>query len=192
MHPLLLEQAYVTEDLLAGLDDLDSSFRGWVLAKRRTLCDRLLRALEKGLTRYRRDPQKESLLAEAIINLDPTHEEACRRLMHASATAGRTAQALRAYKALWDLLDEDYGMEPSAATQELVAKIKMGGYEPQSQKEQEKIRESSVRPTSLTRLQTRSFLKESPKQGCYCRCSQSTLSRSTPTDLTSPTDSVSF
>jgi tetratricopeptide (TPR) repeat protein len=37
---------------------------------------------------------------------------------------------LRVYKALWDLLDEDYGMEPAEATQKLVADIKTGVFEP--------------------------------------------------------------
>ena len=40
------------------------------------------------------------------------------------------ANALRIYKALWDLLDRDYGMEPSRATQDLVAQIKLGDFEP--------------------------------------------------------------
>jgi DNA-binding SARP family transcriptional activator len=129
VHPLLLERPRLADDLLAGLDDLDPSFRVWVLAKRETLRDRLMRALEEALAKERRDPHKESLLAEALINLDPTHEEACRRMMLACATTGRTAHALRAYKALWNLLDEDYGMEPAAATQELVAQIKLGAYD---------------------------------------------------------------
>ncbi len=129
VHPLLLERPHLTDDLLTGLEDLDPSFRTWVLAKRHTLSDRLLRALERGLAQNLHDPNKEARLAEAIISLDPTHEDACRRLMHASATTGRTAHALRTYKTLWDLLDEDYGMEPSKATQELVAKIKLGAYE---------------------------------------------------------------
>jgi DNA-binding SARP family transcriptional activator len=135
VHPLLLERPHLTDDLLAGLDDLDPSFRGWVLAKRHTLSDRLLRALEQALARNLHDPNKEALLAEAIINLDPTHEDACRRLMHANATSGRTAHALRAYKTLWDLLDQDYGMEPSKATQDLVAEIKLGAYEHGPQQE---------------------------------------------------------
>jgi TolB-like protein len=46
------------------------------------------------------------------------------------ASMGRTAHALRVYKALWDLLDDDYAMEPSAATQALVADIKLGVYGP--------------------------------------------------------------
>jgi DNA-binding SARP family transcriptional activator len=42
---------------------------------------------------------------------------------------GDVAGALRIYKALWDLLDRDYGMEPSPATEELVANIKLGAFE---------------------------------------------------------------
>jgi DNA-binding SARP family transcriptional activator/TolB-like protein len=134
VHPLLLERPHLVDDFLAGLEDIDPSFRVWVLAKRHTLSDRLLRALEHALARNLHDPDqearlREARLAEAIFNLDPTHEEACRRLMHANATAGRTAHALRAYKTLWDLLDEDYGMEPSKPTQDLVARIKLGAYE---------------------------------------------------------------
>jgi DNA-binding SARP family transcriptional activator/TolB-like protein len=148
VHPLLLERPHLTDDLLAGLEDLDPSFRVWVLAKRRTLRDRLSRALENALARERSDPHKEGRLAEAILNLDPTHEEACRRLMHARASAGCTAQALGAYKALWDLLDEDYGIEPSAATQKLVAEIKMGAYERDEQTPNEGIENLGEIPTA--------------------------------------------
>ena len=41
-----------------------------------------------------------------------------------------TAGALRIYKALWELLDRDYGMEPSKVTQDLVASVKLGELEP--------------------------------------------------------------
>jgi TolB-like protein len=68
-------------------------------------------------------------IAAAIVNLDPTHEEASCHLMQVHAEQGDVAGALRIYKALWDLLDEDYGMEPSAATKDLVAKIKLGDFE---------------------------------------------------------------
>ena len=46
--------------------------------------------------------------------------------MRAHAEEGDVAGALRIYKALWDLLDRDYAMEPSSATEELVANIKLG------------------------------------------------------------------
>lgn len=153
VHPLLLDRPRLSDDLLAGLEDLDPSFRVWVLAKRQTLLDRLLRALERGLTQESIDPRKETDLAEAIINLDPTHEEACRRLMRAHATLGRTTQALRVYKALWDVLDEDYGMEPSAATQKLVAEIKMGVHEPKEQMPNTGIEDRAANPAAIVEAQ---------------------------------------
>jgi DNA-binding SARP family transcriptional activator len=131
VHPLLIERPHLTDDLLVGLEDLDPAFRVWVLAKRQTLSDRLLRALENVLAQQGHDLSDEGRVAEAILNLDATHEHACRRLMRAHAAAGNTARALNSYKSLWDLLDKEYDMEPSAATQQLVAEIKMGSFEPE-------------------------------------------------------------
>jgi DNA-binding SARP family transcriptional activator len=130
VHPLLLERQNLADDLLAGLEDLDPSFRSWLLAKRHTVRDRLLRALENALADETRDLTTQGNLAQAVLNLDPTHEDAVRRLMRARAMIGDTAGALRVYKTLWDLLDEDYGMEPAEATQKLVADIKIGAFEP--------------------------------------------------------------
>jgi len=128
-HPLLLNALRAAESLLAGFEDIDPEFRGWLMAKRQTFQDRLLRGLETGLVSDSTEPRERKLLAEAIINLDPTHEEACRILMQARAEEGDISGALRAYKALWDLLDEEYGMEPSIRTQQLVAEIKQGNIE---------------------------------------------------------------
>jgi DNA-binding SARP family transcriptional activator/TolB-like protein len=130
VHPLLLDAPALDERLLEGMDDLDPSFRVWVLAKRQTVHERLMRSLEAGLigANVPRDTKKK--FAAAIVNLDPTHEHACRYLMLAHAEEGDVAGALRIYKSLWDLLDRDYGMEPSPATEELVASIKLGVFEP--------------------------------------------------------------
>jgi DNA-binding SARP family transcriptional activator/TolB-like protein len=130
VHPLLLDAPALDERLLEGMDDLDPSFRVWVLAKRQTVHERLMRSLEAGLigANVPRDIKKK--FAAAIVNLDPTHEHACRYLMLAHAEEGDIAGAVRIYKSLWDLLDRDYGMEPSPATEELVANIKLGVFEP--------------------------------------------------------------
>ena len=130
VHPLLLERRNLADELMAGLEDLDPSFSSWLLAKRHTIRDRLLRALESALASDTGDLAAQGKLAQAILNLDPTHEDAARRLMRARAMVGDTGGALRVYKALWDLLDEDYGMEPAEATQKLVAEIKTGLLEP--------------------------------------------------------------
>lgn len=129
VHPLLLSTQRLAHRLLENLDDIDPSFRGWLLAKRQTFHDRLLRTLEDGLRDGAVDAKGRRLIAEALVSLDPTHEEACRNLMKSRAEEGDIGAALRVYKALWDLLDEDYGMEPSAKTQQLVAEIKQGAFD---------------------------------------------------------------
>lgn len=129
VHPLLLNTNRATDLLLDGYDDIDPAFRVWLLARRQTLHDRIIRALEGGLRDGSVDAEEQVRMAEALLNLDPTHEEACRYLMRSRALSGDTAAALRIYKTLWDLLDCDYDMEPSAKTQKLVADIKRGLFE---------------------------------------------------------------
>src|ERR1044071_4588636 len=126
VHPLLLDTPQLDGRLLEGMDDLDPSFRVWVLAKRQTIHERLMRNLDEGLTSAHVPADAKKRIAAAVVNLDPTHEYACRHLMRAHAEEGDVGAALRIYKALWDLLDRDYAMEPSSATEELVANIKLG------------------------------------------------------------------
>jgi DNA-binding SARP family transcriptional activator/TolB-like protein len=128
-HPLLMDRPRLLDSLLDGFDDLDPSFRVWLLAKRETIKNRIMRSLEGGLRDESLSADVRSQLAAGIINLDPTHEEACRVLMRAKAEAGDTSGALRVYKTLWDLLDADYDMEPAAATQRLVADVKSGAFD---------------------------------------------------------------
>ncbi len=128
-HPLLMTSPRLMETLLAGLDDIDASFRVWLLAKRQNFNDRILRSLEAGLKNIELDAASRRQLAEAIISLDPTHEEACRYAMQVRAEAGDLSGALRVYKTLWDILDDEYGMEPSVKTQQLIADIKNGEFE---------------------------------------------------------------
>jgi DNA-binding SARP family transcriptional activator/TolB-like protein len=131
VHPLLLNTPRLGERILEGMDDLDPSFRVWVLAKRQTIYEGLMRSLGVRLAAPDIAATAKNRIAAAIVNLDPTHEEACCHLMRMHAEDGDIAGALRIYKALWYLLDRDYGMEPSPATEELVARIKLGAFEKQ-------------------------------------------------------------
>ncbi|SDR42523.1 DNA-binding transcriptional activator of the SARP family [Rhizobiales bacterium GAS191] len=133
-HPLLLNTPQLTDRLCEGLDDLDPSFRVWIIAKRQTILDRLLRSLNAGLASPNVAASVKQELAAAILNLDPTHEEACRYAMEARAVAGDVAGALRLYKALWDLLDQEYAMEPGPETQDLVARVKLGEFDRPSER----------------------------------------------------------
>src|SRR4051812_22505854 len=113
IDPLLLNTPDLGEKILEGMDDLDSSFRIWILAKRQTINDRLMRSLGAGLVAKDIAADVKTEIATAIVNLDPTHEEACCHLTRVHAERGDVAGALRIYKALWNLLDRDYGMEPA-------------------------------------------------------------------------------
>jgi DNA-binding SARP family transcriptional activator/TolB-like protein/tetratricopeptide (TPR) repeat protein len=125
----LLHQARLSETLLAGFDDLDQSFHTWLMARRQALHDRLIRGLEEGYRDQTLDQRRRRRLAEATLLLDPTHEEACRVVMRGAAEAGEIGAAIRAYDELYRLLDVDYDMEPSVATQELIAEVKQGKFD---------------------------------------------------------------
>jgi DNA-binding SARP family transcriptional activator/tetratricopeptide (TPR) repeat protein len=125
-HPLLLQSVRPMERLLDELDAVDPAFRVWLLAKRQSLGDRLMRLIETAMRDGTRPAADREGLARALRNLDPTHEEAARLLIRVRAEAGDIGGALGIYKALWDLLDDEYDVEPSRETQELIAAIKLG------------------------------------------------------------------
>lgn len=123
----LLDRKRLADALLQGLDDIDPSFRIWLLVQRQALAEKLARGLE-GLLDGGGEVARDA--AVALLNLDPTHERACRHAMRDAALAGDVAAALRLYKRLWDLLEEEYGTEPSEPTQALVVQIKNGVLRP--------------------------------------------------------------
>lgn len=85
-------------------------------------------ALRMGLERVAAGtaPEAAERAAVALLQLDPSNEVAARRLMTLAAGRGDTGRALSVYAALWDHLDDVYGMEPSPETQDLVTRIKCG------------------------------------------------------------------
>lgn len=123
VHPRLLDTQRIDETLLAGLDHTDAAFNVWVLAKRQLLRDRLTLALERLLSSG--SSADSDAAALALLNIDPTHEVACRHLIRARATRGDVGGAMKVYKNLWDLLEAEYDIEPSKETQDLVVSIKL-------------------------------------------------------------------
>ena len=127
-HAILLDRDRATEGLLNELESVDPAFRSWLLAKRQSLHDRLVAHLEDAL-RGQTDAaaiRSEEQVARALMKLDPTHEEAARALIRARVAAGDIGDALGIYKALWKLLEDEYDVEPSKETQELIAAVKLG------------------------------------------------------------------
>jgi DNA-binding SARP family transcriptional activator len=127
-HAILLERERAPASLLSELEAVDPSFRGWLLAKRQSLHDRLVSHLEDALRRQTdaASGHNEEQVARALMKLDPTHEEAARALIRTRVAAGDMAGALDIYKGLWTLLENEYDVEPSKETQELIAGVKLG------------------------------------------------------------------
>jgi DNA-binding SARP family transcriptional activator/TolB-like protein len=123
-HPLLLKQQNLVDNILAEVESSDPAFQTWVLAKRQTIRDQLIRNLETALRVQIKITEIGRDIAFAILNLDQTHEEACRYLIRAHVEDGEIGSALKVYKNLWDLLDADYDVEPTQQTQDLIAEIK--------------------------------------------------------------------
>jgi adenylate cyclase len=125
---LLFERAQLSETLLAGYDDLDQSFGEWLTLERSNLLQRLMRRLDEQLANAALSRRELKRVANALIQLNPGHEGGFQALIRQYADDGDTGGALAAYKKLWDWLDEEYAMEPSEKTQELIAAIKSGSY----------------------------------------------------------------
>jgi DNA-binding SARP family transcriptional activator len=115
--------------LFADLLDLDPDFNLWIAVQRERLSAQLVSALEGAIAAETRETQLLAL-AEALARVDPTHEGACRAAMQAHVALGDTAQAMRTYERLWQVLDEELEVEPSEKTQSLYVAIKQGQARP--------------------------------------------------------------
>lgn len=130
LPPELLDPAAQPVRILHGYGDLDPSFAAWLGVLRQGWQDRYVAKLQAMMRASGSDPQTAGSAAEALIRIDLTHEEAHRHLIRQHADDGNTAAALRQYKILWGLLDEDFDMEPDDETQALIAEIKSGTFVP--------------------------------------------------------------
>ncbi len=86
VHARLVGTQRLSETLLENLDGLDPGFEIWVRAKRQLLHDKFTSALEAML-----QPEGAAAAAPAavaLLNLDPTHEPACRHLIRVHAKQG--------------------------------------------------------------------------------------------------------
>ncbi|VAX08832.1 diguanylate cyclase/phosphodiesterase (GGDEF & EAL domains) with PAS/PAC sensor(s), partial [hydrothermal vent metagenome] len=126
---LLASKASLSADILYGFDDLSSNFSQWLFDFRAAFHDRLMRGLQDGYQSEKFSATSRQQMAEIAIGLDAVHEESHRFAMHLAASNGDIGTALQVYKKLYDALDEELGMEPSAKTQALVVKIKTGYFD---------------------------------------------------------------
>lgn len=123
------------DSILAGYEDLSPLFQDWLLAARRGVQLRLTRALEDSYNGTALPRSARRRLAEAALRLDTLNESACRTVMRLAAEDGEIGVALRAYAILYEALGTELDMEPSEATQTLVAEVKRGWLTPTTSNE---------------------------------------------------------
>ncbi|HSK21978.1 MAG TPA: BTAD domain-containing putative transcriptional regulator [Egicoccus sp.] len=106
-------------DFLAGHHD------EWVEVEQQRLGQRYLDALSAliGLTRASGDYAEALVYARRLTHHDPLREDAHREVMRLCTLLGRTSDALRQYERCREVLAEELGTEPAAATQQLYRRI---------------------------------------------------------------------
>ena len=86
-HPKLFSDQRLVENLLRDFDNVDRAFHDWLVSKRQSLQDQLISDLSAGLRRLPTGADQLEL-ARAILNLDPTHEDAARTAIRVHASTG--------------------------------------------------------------------------------------------------------
>ena len=110
--------------LYAG-DFLPDHYDDWVLLKRESLRQQYLDCLGQYLQilEEQRNYDTAIKIAKQLLQTDPLHEVAYRRLMRLQALAGNRAGALRTYHTCAANLQRELDVAPSAATQEVYRRL---------------------------------------------------------------------
>lgn len=126
VHPTLLAQERLTDDILDDLEGVDPAFSDWLAETRPLIHERLIDAL----TRLLPDESQTGVTAtaeaaaKAIYRLDSENERAVRVLIKSHTTAGSIGAALAIYARLWRQLEDTYDIEPHKLTQDLIAGLR--------------------------------------------------------------------
>ena len=117
-------------DLLEELPVRDPAFDEWLVVERARLRALVCHAVERGLRRCIEVTDREGLegLAEALLRLEPAHEEAHRALIRHHGERGDVAAAVRQYQACRDALARAFDVQPSAETEALLRGVRSGQY----------------------------------------------------------------
>ncbi|MCA1298431.1 BTAD domain-containing putative transcriptional regulator [Stappia indica] len=126
--PRLLSEKRLSERLFEGGEMLADPFTAWLRVRRQQVHDRLRGMLEPMIVVREGNWDQVEDAAVALLNLDPTHEPACRAFITARAARGDYTAALRAYEDLWNVLEEEFDTQPARETQALIVDIKLGRF----------------------------------------------------------------
>jgi len=129
VHELAAILARYTGEFLAGFHLNDAvEFDDWQLITREHLHEQVMAALSTLQLRYAEQGRWPELAAAARRQLAivPWLEAAHRHLIQALAAQGRTQDALEQYARCCAILQEELGVEPSLAIQEIAARLRGG------------------------------------------------------------------
>ena len=144
----LLSEKRLSERLFEGGEMLAEPFTAWLRVRRQQLHDQLRGVLEPLIRLGAGDWQSMEEAALALLNLDPTHEPACRAFMTSRAVSGDFTAALRAYEDLWNILEEEFDTQPSSETQSLIVDIKLGNFSEWLKREQTRVADGMADPAA--------------------------------------------
>lgn len=141
----LLVEKRLSERLFEGGEMLAEPFHNWLRLRRQQFHDHLRSFLEPMVRLGSGNWTRMEQAAVALLNLDPTHEPACRAFITARAVQGDYTGALRAYEDLWNVLEEEFDTQPSSETQSLIVDIKLGKFSDWLQRERARLAEEAER-----------------------------------------------
>lgn len=110
----------------ADLWGLDPGFDQFLIERRTAWLAQITQGLQTRLAGAAGRPEAR-VLAERLRELMPQDEQATRSLMQLEIAAGNKAAALDHYRRLWEVLDEEFDVEPSSETQALAVSLKLSG-----------------------------------------------------------------
>ena len=113
-------------DLLADVSVRDAAFDEWLQIERSRRRKEVLDALESELRHLSETarPQNLKAVADALLAIEPTHEEAHRCLMRFYANRGDLPAAIRQYQHCSNALAQELDMAPSAETDALLQDLR--------------------------------------------------------------------
>jgi DNA-binding SARP family transcriptional activator/TolB-like protein len=119
----------LVNDFPYGFEGLSERFSTWLADTRRQITGEYLHHIMHAASRSDLEPAQRMEMAEAALALDPLSEHYCRFAMQLATEFADVGRALQIYAAFYARMEAELDMEPSLATQDLAASIKMGAIE---------------------------------------------------------------
>lgn len=122
-------------DFLNGFGLPDAPlFEEWMLAQRARLRGIALGALQRLVAHFQEDEAYDTAAAFArqLLTIEPWHEETHRQLMRLLALSGQRSVALAQYETCRQMLADELGVAPAAATVQLYERIRAGEFDNRS------------------------------------------------------------